>query len=331
MNRAQDAEAAAADWLARRDGERWSEDDDRALDAWLDADSANRVAYLRLRAAWDRADRLRALHAPQSAPGHAPNSRRPLSLVAGGAVAASLAAVVVLAGLAFFGARSPKQVMATPVGGRETVSLADGSRMILNTASRATATISAQRRVVVLERGEAFFDVRHDPKHPFTVIAGDHRITDVGTRFSVRRDGDDVRVVVEEGSVRIDRLGAAPAVVGADAASANALTAPQIVTVGGLAVASVRETLVVHRGEAAVERDLAWREGVLSFNQTTLGEAAGEFNRYNVKQLAVDKSAAGIRIDGAFKSDNVTSFARLLRDGFGLKVEDKGDRIVISE
>ena len=328
MNRAQDAEAAAADWLARRDAERWSEDDARALEAWLAADTHHRVAWLRLNAAWNRADRLRALHAPRA-------ERRAWRVgpVTRGAIAASIVAVLVLGGVGLFGARDKApEKLTTPVGGRETVSLADGSRMILNTASRATATITGQRRVVVLEQGEAFFDVHHDARHPFTVIAGDHRITDIGTRFSVRRDGADVRVVVEEGSVRIDRIGATTApVVQADAATVKALTAPQLVTKGGLAVADDRATLVVHRGDAEVERDLTWREGVLSFNQTTLGQAANEFNRYNVKQLTVAKSAAGIRIDGAFKSDNVTSFARLLHDGFGLKVEDKGDKIAISE
>lgn len=55
-----DIERSAAGWLARRDR---GCADPAALEAWLAADTAHRVAYLRLRAAWDEAGRLQALGA----------------------------------------------------------------------------------------------------------------------------------------------------------------------------------------------------------------------------------------------------------------------------
>jgi len=54
-------EETAANWLARRDGERWSAPDQVALDQWLDASTAHRVAYIRLEAVWRKARRLKAL------------------------------------------------------------------------------------------------------------------------------------------------------------------------------------------------------------------------------------------------------------------------------
>jgi transmembrane sensor len=54
-------EEIAAGWLARRDGEGWSADDQVALTAWLQVATAHRVAYIRLDAAWQRACRLKAL------------------------------------------------------------------------------------------------------------------------------------------------------------------------------------------------------------------------------------------------------------------------------
>jgi len=62
-------EAAAAEWLARRDSGRWSEQDAAALQEWLLADTAHRVAFLRLQAAWDETARLQALGAGRSAHG----------------------------------------------------------------------------------------------------------------------------------------------------------------------------------------------------------------------------------------------------------------------
>src|SRR5262245_47319648 len=59
-------EAAAGDWLARRDSGEWSEADQRRLDEWLNASTLHRVTYLRLEHAWERAQRLQALRAGAS-------------------------------------------------------------------------------------------------------------------------------------------------------------------------------------------------------------------------------------------------------------------------
>ena len=47
-------------------------------------------------------------------------------------------------------------------------------------------------------------EVAKDAKRPFVVNAGMKRVIAVGTQFSVFRDGDNVRVVVSEGTVRIE-------------------------------------------------------------------------------------------------------------------------------
>ena len=56
-------EHTAATWLARRSAAPLPERDQQAFDAWLNAASAHRVAYLRLEAAWHEADRAKALAA----------------------------------------------------------------------------------------------------------------------------------------------------------------------------------------------------------------------------------------------------------------------------
>ena len=57
---ADEAEKIAADWLARQDRGLTAEESDR-MELWLEQSSLNRVAYLRLKSAWQRADRLAAL------------------------------------------------------------------------------------------------------------------------------------------------------------------------------------------------------------------------------------------------------------------------------
>ena len=56
-------EQRAAEWLARREFNAWADEDEHALQAWLDADTGHRVAFLRLQAAWSESDRLQALAA----------------------------------------------------------------------------------------------------------------------------------------------------------------------------------------------------------------------------------------------------------------------------
>jgi transmembrane sensor len=80
-----------------------------------------------------------------------------------------------------------------------------------------------------------------------------------------------------------------------------------------------------------VEGRLAWRSGTLLFDDSTLAEAAQEFNRYNRRQLVVEGTAADrVRIGGSFDARNVDGFARLLKNAYGLRVRPENDKIVVS-
>ena len=78
-------------------------------------------------------------------------------------------------------------MFSTEVGGHETVTFSDGTRIELNTNTVLRARMTTAQRTVWLDKGEAYFQVKHDPAHPLTVIAG-HRVTDLGTEFLVRDD-----------------------------------------------------------------------------------------------------------------------------------------------
>lgn len=312
MTRAIDIEAQAAQWLAREDAG-LTPAAEAARDAWLESEIANRVAYLRLQAAWARADRLTVLRgaaAPGAKSGF-PLSRRGL--------AACIAILAVCGVLALGYVIYPRESYETPVGARETVHLADGSTMELNTNTAVRATIDEKNRKLVLDHGEVYLQVVHDPKRPFVVIAGRRRITDLGTKFSVRRDGDKVDVLVSEGRVSIVDL------------DKEKVVPPVIAKKGTQVLSNADNTLVALRSPQEIRNALGWRQGLLIFNQETLADAAAEFNRYNRKKLVVQGAVAGTRLGGSFDASNVDAFARLMRDGFGFSVEDRGDEIRISQ
>ncbi len=316
-------EERAADWIAERDRATacggWTPERQAMLDAWLAESTAHRVAWLRLDAAWRQADRLQVLRNAEPddampAP-PAPPVRRRLPVTARWAAGVSAAACAA----ALFAVLAPRdrvapQAYAADLGAREIVALKDGSHVTLNTATKVRAEVGTERREVWLDGGEAYFEIAHDAAHPFVVHAGPHDITVLGTKFSVRRDGDDVRVAVSEGRVQV-AAGKAP---------------PTILVRNDAAVAEPDNVLVAHRTPEQIQADLAWLQGKLVFRQLTIADAAREFNRYNRKRLVVDDAeAARIEIGGVFDADNVDAFARLLQAGFQLDVQVRGDEIHI--
>ena len=318
MSRALQTEEAAARWLLRQEESGWSQENQAELDAWLAAAPENKVAYWRLEHGWRKVGRLAALRGP---PLPARLERRPLGTWRPMAVAAGIAGCLVAGALIW---PAPgllgHKTYETEVGGRETVPLADGTKVELNTQTSLRAAVTAKSREVWLDKGEAYFEVAHDPTRPFVVHAGAKTVTVLGTKFSVRRNGDQVEVAVVEGRVRV-----------ADTASVAA-TPPLVLTRGDTAIAEGPSMIVAPKSVERVASELSWRQGLLTFDQSTLADAAGEFNRYNRKKLVIAEGPIGqMRIGGSFEAENVDAFARLLQRAYGLKVDDNGETLKISQ
>lgn len=312
VSRATEIEAQAAAFLEREVS--GDEFDRAALDAWMAQSWAHRSAYLRLEAAWRRTDRLAALRRADIEQDARKERRFPiaLSIAAGFGVVAFLG---VAASLYF--TRPEDRVFTTPVGGHESVSFADGTRIELSTDTVVRTRMTTKERTVWLERGEAYFQVRHDPNHPFAVIAGNHRITDLGTKFLVRRDPARLEVALLEGRARFD----AP-----HSPSQSAVLKP-----GDVITATTSTVFITHETGKSLAGQLAWRKGMLVFDNMTLADAAAEFNRYNDQKLLIaDPAVAKLTIVGKFRTDDVAAFARIIRNVLGLKIEAKGDDFVIS-
>jgi transmembrane sensor len=324
-------EQAAAAWLVSRDREEWNDSDQAELHAWLSASTAHRVAFIRLQTAWQQAGRLKAHAAGMTKngallPGEnvgagvmAPNAQRPRMRVPrmlGASVAAAcLTAAVVVGWIAW-----SHQVTSyrTAIGGIAAISMNDGSTVTLNTNSDIRVALNETERRVDLERGEAFFEVAKDPNRPFIVRIGDQRVIAVGTKFSVRREPNHVRVIVTEGRVRVEHSEPHQP---ADAA---------LISAGGVAVAGAAGVLVQDKSLSDAEERLSWRQGIVVFRESLLSDAVAEFNRYNTRQIYIEDPALGsMRIGGHFRTRNAEGFVRLLAEAFPIRVEDNESRIVL--
>jgi transmembrane sensor len=314
VSRAGDIEAQAAGFLERQVCGDASDEDRATRDAWLAQSWANRSAYLRLDAAWRRTDRLAALRRPDAA--DAASDGRGFAVIL--KVAAVLGAIAVLGlGAAAYFTRPQDRVYATPVGGHEMIAFADGSRIELSTDTVLRTRMTTAQRTVWLEKGEAYFQVKHNPADPFVVIAGNHRVVDLGTKFLIRRDPGMLEVALMDGRVRFE----AP-----HSPSQSALLAS-----GDVVTATTSTMFVTHESGKVLSNALAWRHGALVFDNTTLADAAAEFNRYNARKLIIaDPAAARLTIVGKFRTGDVEPFARVIRNVLGLHVQARGDDFVIS-
>lgn len=314
---ASEIETRAAQWLASRDRDDWNDADQQSLDTWLNEDILHSVAYWRLEAAWSDTDRLKVLRRPGRSEEPAAGKRRiwPLLL----SVAAALAAIAAIGFGATFLFQPAIRTYATAIGERETIRFADGSQIELNTNTKLRAEVTNSRRKVWLDRGEAYFQVHHDASNPFVVIAGDRYVTDLGTKFRIRRDPNRLEVVLVEGRAQLET------------SDSRALEKPMVLVPGDTAVATATSVSLVRTPSKGIARELAWRHGNIVFNNTTLAAAAAEFNRYNRERIVVsDPRVANTAIYGTFQTNNVAAFARLAHEVLGLNVERRNGNILIT-
>jgi len=313
---AENIEVEAAEWLQRRHFWRWVDEDQRQLDEWLGQTPAHLVAYLRLEAALSRADRLAALRRPLST--RLVQFARKGWWPGLGRVAAGLA-VAGLIGFAISQTSSAPRdrSYSTAVGERKIITLADGSRIELNTDTVLRLSTGEQRKVW-LDKGEAFFQIHHDVVHPFSVVAGDHRVVDLGTRFVIRKYESRIEVSLVEGSARVDTL------------NPWRSTQSALLTPGDVVVATANTMSLMKRPAASLVDELGWRHGLLIFHDTTLAEAVAEFNRYSTHKIAIsDPAVAYLVVGGTFPATDATMFVRAAERLFKLHTETRGNETVI--
>lgn len=319
MNARKYIEQQAARWVMRHEEPDWTPQLQKQFDAWLEESAAHKAAFWRLEQGWRRLNtisvestRFRWLQV------RIPTRIGPQLM----ALAASFV-VVALVGVMLFGSGwlRPAQIVtySTGRGQMSTIQLADGTQIELNTQTSVRVEQTSKLRTVWLDRGEAFFDVVHDPGIPFVVHGDLRKVVDLGTRFDVRLQDRRMIVSVVEGHVRLE---------GPSADDGGTAT---ILARGDSAIVEGSSTLVTSGELGRIEDELAWREGMIRFHNTPLSKVVREFNRYNEVQLRVaDPDIGKIRIGGMFRASNAVGFARLLHDAYGIETKRQGNEIVLS-
>ncbi len=290
----------------------------QAFEAWRSTSEAHVRAYEKVQAARSVAAALAAdptiLMLRHEAVTRAMFQRRPVRarrLVA--------MAVLALAGapLAAFGIshwmqrpaeRPVEEVFRTEVGQQANVTLPDGSRVTLDTASQLRVAFSDSERKVVLN-GQGWFQLA-DSSRPFVIAAGNRILTAVAGTYDVRTDPGQLRVLAVSGSMAM-RTG-----VG-DAGASVAIRPNDLLTVRG------RETTI--RRSENLSTFTSWRDGLLQFDDVRLADAVEELNRYRRQHIRVSGApAAALRISGSFRTAETSAFVDALTSGFPVRAAQDG-------
>lgn len=289
----------AADWLARLHADDRTDQDEAAFRAWLGAHPRHADAFERASAIWDFAGGLSGMSA----------ARAPL--VSRRAVMAGGAAVLIGGGSLLGWREGTAGVYQTEVGERRRLLLEDGTRVMLDTATRIRFRASSEVRALSLAAGRVDLEIVDDPR-PFVVETGGRRAVARTGRIDARRDGQRVALTAIEGTAKVDAGGSSVPLSPGD----------RIAMVDGLPDRVDRPEL----GDL-----IAWQSGRLAFRDETLARAAEEMNRYTRRALLVsDRRAAALRVSGMYRVGDPEAFARSLAVLLPVRVEASADIIRIS-
>ncbi|WP_426186487.1 FecR family protein [Pseudomonas sp. NFXW11] len=191
----------------------------------------------------------------------------------------------------------------TGIGEQRSLTLADGSRVTLNSGTALSLAYSTDERRVILHSGEALFEPLADGQRPFVVQSADQRLQGAANAFSVRRQGSQLTVVVRAGQVQFTG-DHAPVLLQADQRldyqSGQPLLAQQAVDAASLT---------------------AWQRGKLIFNGRPLGEVIGELERYQHGRILIsDPQLAKLAISGVFDLDDPQGSLKALQQRYPLHV-----------
>ncbi|MEO5903466.1 MAG: FecR domain-containing protein [Gemmatimonadaceae bacterium] len=209
------------------------------------------------------------------------------------------------------------RMVATGVGARDSMTLSDGTKIVLGPLSSvkvASGYGTTSREVKI--SGDVFFEVVHESSKPFTVHVDNATIQDLGTKFAIHSDGlGGIGVSVAEGSVSLARVQSA---------------APPVVLKAGDQGTMDKDGKVAARRGAATEDDMAWLSGRLVFRETPLSEVVYSMRRwYGIELQLMDPSLANRHLTATFSGEPPERVLEVLRLALGADIERHGDTVFV--
>lgn len=337
----------ASSWIAQLDGRALSAADRLALAEWM-ARSPRHAAELRkLARLWGNIDHL-IDSALESQPRKSQFSlletwyhQRPV--IFNTTFAMTLLSVLVISAFYLYPQLNTTDTRAIPVvavynaerGEHKDIELQDGSNVHLNTDSIVEVKYTEEARTVRLLHGEALFDVQKESNRPFQVYAGTTLVEAVGTIFLVRlhEKTDDVDVTVSEGAVRLETLERVETISTVNSAPAASQVTETVLKAGQSVRVNKDTTVIEEIDKSAIQRRMAWRNGLLVFSGETLEHVVNEVARYLPQSIIIqDPELGAMEMGGVFRTGELEPLLAALQTTMGIEVNHvRSDLIYINK
>ncbi len=197
----------------------------------------------------------------------------------------------------------------TTPGQQATITLSDGSMVMLNAASKLVypAQFKGEIREVTLE-GEGFFEVIPTAKQPFVVRSGNLITTASGTAFNVKAYPEDgtAEVAVQKGQVLVSRV--------------NDRTGPPTIVTANMLYRVDNKASSLK--PVTFPDQVAWRDRTLLFKVTPFSEVAKTLSRWYGTKIILENEAIGnCRITGQFQHESLENVLKTLEHAINIAYE----------
>ena len=277
----------AADWFAQRDEMARNLITRQRFEQWRATDPRHASAYAELETMWENRafeQALKDLAVDLELP-PPPLTAKPPRM----RLMAAAAAVLLALGVGWM-ADVPMRLQAdhmTDVAQLERFDLEDGSHIVLGSHSAISTAFDGAHRRIKLLRGELYVEAAHDASRPLSIETAEASVTVVGTQFSVSQRGSGVTVAVRQGQVRF----------------ANRKGEQSLLQAGNWQ--QLRDGQLQPLSLEGSERQMAWINGRLSFQNAPLAQVLEEIRRYYPAPILLfNDAAAGERVSGNYRLDD---------------------------
>jgi transmembrane sensor len=293
-----------------------------AIEAWRSANETNRREY-------DSFARLWNIAASASSPGDIDLDAEwqklessitpvPLKMITFRSWISIAATIVLIAALAFLGWKSSTtHSIKAPMTELSKVTLPDGSAVYINAGSRITyrkgfGLIHRNLRL----KGEAYFEIRKD-NVPFVIKAGEASVRVTGTRFNVRSYSDqaEIKVTVTEGEVKFYE---------------SNLPDKEVTLLGGETGTFNKSSTTLKKQVTKNLNELAWKTGIMEFQNTPLSEVAEVLANTFHESLQVDPVIQKCMLTVHFENQDLDAILTILQSTLELTIKKKNGKTYIT-
>lgn len=206
----------------------------------------------------------------------------------------------------------------TFTGQRLQQTLEDGSIITLNTDSAITFDFNETQRLIKVNSGEIYVDVAPDKARPFIVVAGDMRVTALGTEFIVRHTDKQPSVVVTEHSVKVEMR--------------SDLAKNLVLDEGQKAILLEQRRNFAIADNVNTQQASAWLSGKYIFQERSLREVVDELSRYYKGKIVIrDKSLEHLTVSGVLDLDEPLTAIEILASMLDISASTLTPYLVIIE